>query len=36
MKMKPLVNYIKKQDEIKNVYLLNQDYAHGKQWAKYG
>ena len=36
MKMKALANFIKKQDDIKNVYLLNQDYAHGKQWAKYG
>jgi branched-chain amino acid transport system substrate-binding protein len=36
MKMKALANYIKKQEDIKNVYLLNQDYAHGKQWAKYG
>lgn len=36
MKMKALANYIKKQPDIKNVYLLNQDYAHGKQWARYG
>lgn len=36
MKMKALANYIKTQDSIKKVYLLNQDYAHGKQWAHYG
>ena len=36
MKMKALANYIKKQPDIKNVHLLNQDYAHGKQWARYG
>jgi ABC-type branched-subunit amino acid transport system substrate-binding protein len=36
MKMKALSNYIKKQADIKNVYLLNQDYAHGRQWASYG
>jgi len=36
MKMKALANYIKKQPDIKNVYLFNQDYAHGKQWARYG
>jgi len=36
MKMKALANYIKKQPDIHKVYLLNQDYAHGKQWASYG
>ena len=36
MKMKAIANYIKKQPDIHNVYLLNQDYAHGRQWAKYG
>lgn len=36
MKMKALANYIKKTPEVKNVYLFNQDYAHGKQWARYG
>lgn len=36
MKMKALANYIKKQPDIKDVYLFNQDYAHGRQWAKYG
>jgi len=36
MKMKALANYIKRQGDIHNVYLLNQDYAHGRQWARYG
>ncbi|RZL91869.1 MAG: branched-chain amino acid ABC transporter substrate-binding protein [Variovorax sp.] len=36
MKMKALANYIKKTPDVKKVYLLNQDYAHGKQWAGYG
>jgi ABC-type branched-subunit amino acid transport system substrate-binding protein len=36
MKMKALANYIKKTPDIKKAYLLNQDYAHGKQWASYG
>lgn len=36
MKMKALSNYIKKTPDIRKVYLLNQDYAHGKQWASYG
>jgi branched-chain amino acid transport system substrate-binding protein len=36
MKMKAIANYIKKQSDIKNVFLFNQDYAHGRQWAKYG
>lgn len=36
MKMKAIANYIKKQPEIQKIYLLNQDYAHGKQWASYG
>ncbi|WP_395699593.1 branched-chain amino acid ABC transporter substrate-binding protein [Aquabacterium sp.] len=36
MKMKALANYIKRQPDIHNVYLLNQDYAHGRQWAKHG
>jgi len=36
MKMKALANYIKKSPEVQKVYLLNQDYAHGKQWASYG
>lgn len=36
MKMKAIANYVKKQAEVKNVYLFNQDYAHGRQWARYG
>lgn len=36
MKMKAIANYIKKTPEVKKVYLLNQDYAHGRQWASYG
>jgi branched-chain amino acid transport system substrate-binding protein len=36
MKMKAIANYIKKQPDVKNVFLFNQDYAHGRQWAKYG
>jgi ABC-type branched-subunit amino acid transport system substrate-binding protein len=36
MKMKAIANYIKKTPEIGKIYLLNQDYAHGKQWARYG
>jgi ABC-type branched-subunit amino acid transport system substrate-binding protein len=36
MKMKAIANTIKKAPEVKKIYLLNQDYAHGKQWASYG
>lgn len=36
MKMKAIANYAKTQADIKNVYLFNQDYAHGRQWASYG
>ena len=36
MKMKAIANYIKTQEGIKKIYLLNQDYAHGRQWASYG
>jgi branched-chain amino acid transport system substrate-binding protein len=36
MKMKAIANYIKKQGDIRNVYLFNQDYTHGRQWARYG
>ena len=36
MKMKALANFAKKQADIHKVYLLNQDYAHGRQWAAYG
>lgn len=36
MKMKAIANTIKRMPDVQNVYLLNQDYAHGKQWAAYG
>lgn len=36
MKMKAIANYIKKQPDIQKAYLFNQDYAHGRQWARYG
>ncbi|MEG1456613.1 MAG: ABC transporter substrate-binding protein, partial [Comamonas sp.] len=36
MRMQAIANYIKSQSEIRKVFLLNQDYAHGKQWANYG
>lgn len=36
MKMKAIANYVKKQPDVKNVYLFNQDYAHGRHWARYG
>lgn len=36
MKMKAIANYVKKQPEVRNVYLFNQNYAHGRQWARYG
>jgi ABC-type branched-subunit amino acid transport system substrate-binding protein len=36
MKMKAIANTIKRDAQVKNVYLFNQDYAHGRQWARYG
>ena len=36
MKMKALANFARKQPDIHKVYLFNQDYAHGTQWATYG
>jgi ABC-type branched-subunit amino acid transport system substrate-binding protein len=36
MKMKALANHVKKLPDIHKIYLFNQDYAHGRQWAKYG
>ena len=36
MKMKAIASYIKKTPEVKKIFLFNQDYAHGKQWANYG
>ena len=35
MKMKALTTYIKDQPDVKKVYLLNQNYAHGHQVVKY-
>ena len=35
MKMEALTSFIKDQPDIKNVYLLNQNYSHGAQVAKY-
>jgi len=36
MKMEAMTTYIKDQKDIKKVYLLNQNYSHGQQVAKYG
>jgi branched-chain amino acid transport system substrate-binding protein len=35
MKMEALTNYMKERPEIKNVYLLNQNYSFGQQVARY-
>ncbi|MFV0679049.1 branched-chain amino acid ABC transporter substrate-binding protein [Ottowia sp.] len=35
MKMEAIANFIKEMPEVKKVYLLNQDYSHGHQVAKY-
>lgn len=35
MKMEALTSFMKDQKEIKKVYLLNQNYSHGQQVAKY-
>ena len=35
MKMEALTTYMKDQQDIKKVYLLNQNYSHGHQVAKY-
>jgi branched-chain amino acid transport system substrate-binding protein len=35
MKMEALTTFMKDQPDIKKVYLLNQNYAHGHQVAKY-
>ncbi len=35
MKMEALTTYMKDQPEIKKVYLINQNYSHGQQVAKY-
>lgn len=35
MKMEAMTSFMKDQPDIKKVYLLNQNYAHGHQVAKY-
>ena len=35
MKMEALTSFMKDQPKIKSVYLINQNYAHGHQVAKY-
>jgi len=35
MKMEALTSYMKDQPEIKNVFLINQNYAHGQQVSRY-
>ncbi len=35
MKMEALTDYMKDRPEIKNVYLLNQNYSHGHQTARF-
>jgi branched-chain amino acid transport system substrate-binding protein len=35
MKMEALTSFMKDQPSVKSVYLLNQNYAHGQQVAKY-
>ena len=35
MKMEALTSYMKDQADIKNVYLINQNYAHGHQVSRY-
>jgi branched-chain amino acid transport system substrate-binding protein len=35
MKMEALTDYMKGRPEIKNVYLLNQNYSHGQQTARF-
>lgn len=35
MKMEAMTTFMKDQPEIKKVYLINQNYAHGQQVAKY-
>lgn len=35
MKMEALTDYMKDRPEIKNVYLLNQNYSHGHQTTRY-
>ncbi|MBA3056425.1 MAG: branched-chain amino acid ABC transporter substrate-binding protein [Gammaproteobacteria bacterium] len=35
MKMEALTTFMKDQPSVKNVYLINQNYSHGQQVAKY-
>jgi len=35
MKMEALTDYMKGRAEVKNVYLLNQNYSHGQQTARF-
>ena len=35
MKMEALTTFMKDQPKVKNVYLLNQNYSHGQQVARY-
>jgi branched-chain amino acid transport system substrate-binding protein len=35
MKMEALTSYMKDQAGVKNVYLINQNYAHGQQVSRY-
>ena len=35
MKMEALTSFMKDRPNIKKVYLINQNYAHGQQVAKY-
>ncbi len=36
MKMEAMTTFMKDQKDIKKVYLLNQNYSHGQQVAKFG
>jgi branched-chain amino acid transport system substrate-binding protein len=35
MKMEAMSSFIKEQNDVKKIYLLNQDYSHGHQVAKF-
>lgn len=35
MKMEALTSYMKDEAKVKSIYLINQNYAHGQQVAKY-
>jgi len=35
MKMEALTSFMKDQADVKNVYLINQNYAHGQQVSRY-